>query len=666
MNNSRSFSRIHTAVELMILTMMLVGGCKKDEPGIVGPPSSGGGGGTLTDSLRFVALSNFNSFADSLDYNNPSAYIRILQYFRSHPETYEASDTTGPKSLWARFKDGRLFIVSDATEQPDSLGASFAAPTRVPPRQRLNQLPSSTRVRLINALGPAFEPINGTGAEGTVNTLRSWFDEAGYGSPPVGTASVDGLKLVQGDGVFYFSSHGSWGVTRIQPNGDTTAYGIWTSDEVTPADDARLSADLSSHPARLCWYRALHNNNFFGSNREVHYAITAEFVRQYMSFGMNSLVFFNACQSDAISSADFKAACRAKNAGVYLGWSNNIDGQESFKASRFLFDRLLGAHQQEPLENPSQRPFEITYVLEDMFLRHFDVHNGNHGPTNLNATPYFGYGGEPTLLAPTIAYAVPPFIQGDVNIFIDGSFGDDPGSNGIVTLGGNQLTIANWSPNRIQCPAPNSGGNVVVKVRGVKSNPLQLTEWHAQFVILFRGVQTGPNVVGTLQHRLTLNLNFLADVHNWRVLPHKPANFWGQRYFYVMPNSSCQFESSGAYRSVLDTNIIIESWSNAITPQLSHWFTEQTYFGLGGLIDSVGRQSQFNVRFRGEFTRTQNGSPAQDYFTPPSEMTQVITALTSGYVIPQGSLPFSSGEYSGTMTWTAISPQYPPDPSGGW
>jgi hypothetical protein len=350
-----------------------------------------------------------------------------------------------------------------------------------------------------------------------------------------------------------------------------------------------------------------------------------------------------------------------------MGWSHYVDCQKSLDAARFFFDRLLGANMTPPAENPPQRPFEITYVLEDMLLRGFDTHSTpDHGPTRLQATPPYGYGGEPTLLAPSIEYAVPPFIQGDVNIWIDGSFGDNPGASGIVMLGNSQQTIADWTPTRIQCPAPNSGGNLVVKVRGIKSNPLQLTEWHAQFVIIFRGVRNDPNVRGMLEHRVTLNLNFWADVHNWRVLPHKPANFWGQRYFYVMPNSSCQFESSGEYRSTLDTNIIIERWSNAITPQLSRWFTEPTYFGMSGLIDSVGRQSPFYVRFRGEFTRFVNGFTSQDYFTPPGEMTEVITALAGGYAIPQGSLPWSSGEYSGSMTWTAISPQYPPNPSGGW
>ena len=117
----------------------------------------------------------------------------------------------------------------------------------------------------------------------------------------------------------------------------------------------------------------------------------------------------------------------------------------------------------------------------------------------------------------------------------------------------------------------------------------------------------------------------------------------------------------------LDTNIVIEKWSNAITPQLSRWFTETTYFGIRGLIDSVGRESSLGVQFRGEFTRYRWGSgTSQDYFTPPGDMTEVITALTSGYGISQGSLPWSSGEYSGSMTWSAISPQFPPNPSGGW
>jgi hypothetical protein len=648
-----------------MLAMVLMGGCKKDEPNIVGPPGGGGGGGggTLTDSLRLVALDAFNAFAATLDYTNPAVYTRILQYFRSHPETYEAADTSDSFSIWARFKDGRLFIVSDGTRAPDSLTTMRAAPhSRSSLQSPLANLPSNQRARLLNALGAAFEPIGGEGAEGTVNTLSNWFSAAGY-TPPVGTASVDGLKLVQGDGVFYFSSHGSWGKTRnTLPNGDTvTAYGIWTSDEVTRANEARFNADLSSNPARLCWYRALHNNNFFGDNRETHYAITAEFVRQYMSFGTNSLVFFNACASNAPTSADFSAACIAKHAGVYLGWSKNIDGMESLKAARFFFDRLLGAHEQEPLENPSQRPFEITYVLEDMLLRQFDVHLGNKGITNLVATPFFGYGGEPTLIAPTVQVATPPFIPGDSTLWIDGSYGDNPGANGTVLLGTTPLTIGRWTPIRIECVPPQSGGNLVVKVRGIKSNTIQLTEWHGQFTLVYRGP-------GTLQHRITLNLNFWTDIHNYRVLPHKPTNFWPlPRWTYVMTNSSCTFQSSGKHTSELDTNIIYESWSSAVTPPLSRKFTEPTFFGMTGMLDSLGRPSHLYLRFQGMFTRFLAGSgTSQQSFTPPGALGTIDIALTGGYAFPSGSIPWSSGDYSGTMTWGGMQPIHAPDPSGGW
>lgn len=658
MKNSRTLIRISTALGCFVaLVIMLSSGCKKDEPGIVDPPGGGGGGGTVADSIRLVALDAFHAFTATLDYTNPAVYTTILQYFRSHPETYEASDTSESRSVWARFKDGRLFIVSDATDAPDSLSAMRGAPHSPSSMQApLAKLPSNTRARLLNALGAAFEPINGEGGEGTVNTLSNWFSAAGY-TPPVGTASVDGLKLVQGDGVFYFSSHGSWGKTRDNLN----SYGIWTTDEVNDVNEARFSADLSSTPARLCWYEALHSNNFFGNNRETHYAITPEFVRQYMSFGTNSLVFFNACASNAITSADFRAACIAKNAGVYLGWSKNIDGMESLKAARFFFDRLLGAHEQEPLENPPQRPFEITYVLEDMLLRQFDVHLGNKGITNLVATPFFGYGGEPTLLAPTIQWAIPPFIPGDSTMFVDGAFGDNPGSGGIITLGNNPLAITSWTSNRIVCPAPQSGGNLVVKVRGIKSNTIQLTEWYAQLTLVYRGP-------GTLQHRAILNLNFLTDIHNYRVLPHKPANFWPlPRYTYVMSSSSCTFQSSGKHTSDLDTNIVYESWSNAVTPLLSRTFTEPTYFGMIGTLDSLGRPSHLYLRFQGEFTRFLSGSgTSQQDFSPPAELGTVDIALTGGYAFPSGSIPWTSGDYNGTMTWGGMQPTYPPDPSGGW
>ena len=143
-----------------------MGGCKKDEPGIVDPGTGGGGGGggTVTDSVRLVALDAFHAFTATLDYTNPAVYTTILQYFRSHPETYEASDTSDSRSLWARFKDGRLFIVSDGTGAPDSLSAMGAAPHSPSSlRSPFANLPSNPRARLLNALGAAFEPINGEG-----------------------------------------------------------------------------------------------------------------------------------------------------------------------------------------------------------------------------------------------------------------------------------------------------------------------------------------------------------------------------------------------------------------------------------------------------------------------------------------------------------------------
>lgn len=641
----------------VLLLLVLTAGCKKDDP-VVGPPpgGGGGGGGTVSDSVRLAALRTFETFANGLNYSDPGVYATILQYFRSHPETYEASDTTGPKSLWARFRDGRLFIIADNTE-PGS-DTTRAAPSKpgfpgVPPASPLN-LPPSTRARLLNGLGSAFEPFTGGGAQATVNTIRGWLTTAGYTEPISGDASVEGLKQVSGDGVFYFSSHGSWGRTR---DTNVTAYGIWTTDTVSSANEARYATDLNSNPPRLCWYRALDNNNFFGPNRVTHYAITPEFVRHHMSFGTNSLVFFNACLSDQ---ADFKAACIAKNAGVYVGWTNNIDAQKGFKAARFLFDRLLGTNQAPPLESPLQRPFEITYVLEDMLLRDMDSHVGNRGPTTLVATPPYGYGGEPTLLAPTALMVIPPFIEGDVNMWVDGSFGGNPGTGGIVTLNNNGVAIASWTPGRIECPPPESGGNLVVKVRGIRSNPIQLTEWRVQFTMVYRGR-------GSLTQRVVLNVNFWADVHPWRLLPNKPVTFGpAPRHIRVMGNSTCTYEASGVYRSTLDT-AILEQWSNAVVPPFARTFTGQTYFGLSALIDSIGRQTWLNPHFAGLYTRYVRGAgTTQETFRFPGDFGQLEVSMASGYVLPAGTRSWSGGENSATLSWNAAQPTYPPNPGGGW
>src|SRR2546429_298301 len=87
---------------------------------------------------------------------------------------------------------------------------------RAPRPGRAAELPTPVQARILNALGTSFQPQDGS--------LRTWLTADHYTS--AGTdATVDGLKHVAGDGVFYIDAHGALGVGR-----DKVGYlSIWTA-----------------------------------------------------------------------------------------------------------------------------------------------------------------------------------------------------------------------------------------------------------------------------------------------------------------------------------------------------------------------------------------------------------------------------------------------------
>ena len=210
-------------------------------------------------------------------------------------------------------------------------------------------LPSSRQARVLNAMGSHF--VNPTGA---LDALLS-----GNGYQIVGgTGSVDSLKNVRGDGVFYISAHGGEGILRDSSH----AFGLWTSTKADSNADKKYTTELDSK--ELCYMTGEVNDTLFGANptAETHYAITELFVLTYMTFGKNCLIYIDAFRS---ANQGFRDACLVASegkTGVYVGWTDYVGDQEAYRAARFVFDRLLGANasftnNNPPKETPPQRPF---------------------------------------------------------------------------------------------------------------------------------------------------------------------------------------------------------------------------------------------------------------------------------------------------------------------
>jgi hypothetical protein len=148
---------------------------------------------------------------------------------------------------------------------------------------RAEDLPKSKKVSIFNGLGRLFDP-------NCAQAKKSLFAEAnaGYQVGDVKAASIDNLKAVSDDAIFYIHTHGGAGQLH-KKNGGQSIMALWTTELVTPQLDLRYKEDLDKET--LCYMRATNDTD----SAEYHYAITSAFVLEYMSFGENCFIYLDAC-----------------------------------------------------------------------------------------------------------------------------------------------------------------------------------------------------------------------------------------------------------------------------------------------------------------------------------------------------------------------------------
>ena len=231
---------------------------------------------------------------------------------------------------------------------------------------------------------------------------------------------------------------------RIGPNGRPLTrreYGVWTSTRAAAPfgpymDDmqnGRLGLGFAGH--------SIGPNGRTLSDR--HYWFSAAFVDTYMNFGTDSLVWVNACQSHNALSAPFVQACINAGAGLYVGWNKRVNTDECIECGTFVLDRLLGSNTTSPWENPPQRPFDYVEVWQNMAAQGL--------PSGLVYTA----GGNFGLLAPTIAYVLINEFDDEAHLF--GTFGNPASSEREVLIGGAQVTVKSWAPDKVVCDLPQTG-----------------------------------------------------------------------------------------------------------------------------------------------------------------------------------------------------------------
>lgn len=485
----------------------------------------------------------------------------------------------------------------------------------------------------MNGLGSAFDyEGEGGGVIGfteAASNIRSWLAVAGY-TTVSSSPTIEELKQVSGDGVFYYSAHGD--TVPMDEHNTIYSLGLWTGTERTPAGDALYQSDLDA--GRLWYFSAPHTAGMFGNRSETHYAITHEFVRTYMSFGPNSVVFINACKS---AHPDFRDACIAKGAGMYIGWSNYAEAHKAVRTARFFFDRTLGANMEIPVLSPPQKGYQLYDVLAFMNTtgRDFTMHP-TFGRANLEVYPYDA---SVTMLRPLVYSASPAGNE----LRILGWFGSNPGSGAAtVTVGGTVVPIRNWvGESTISCEPVQHGGDVVVSIRGLRSKPVPLTKFSGTFSYVLHGR-------GSLTKRFDFNVEFLADVRTNRIQVDQSPSWELPRTIFGLQTSGGTFEASGEYRD--QQGNLVESWSGSGSVTAN----------VGGIIDKTGfAQSYISINATAPYVR--NGNAAT--FSVEYGVGTLLTQMSDAFIIPGATYTGGNSSESATGTFSNITSTFAPTSS---
>jgi hypothetical protein len=424
-------------------------------------------------------------------------------------------------SVWAQFKNnGPLVMIVNTPVGDSGIAAQSIGAHKAMASARYTAQPTNIQARLLYAMGAHFDPS-------PVAELRSMLSTRGYIAPLNEGASVDELKNVSGDGLFYFQTHGGLGYVRKDNPADPNApivpspipiYALWTTTESYPGDVVKYRDDLENYRVvymfEMVDFTRLGPGNTDAGNgtiKAIHLGITEAFVDEYMKFGPNSLVFINACRSMSPESRGMRAAFLKTTAG-YLGWTDNVRNDKAGFAARYLLDRLTGANSVAPVESPYQRPFDLKAVLGDMFSKQYDMSYGdNMAQLRADSSSHFGP------LSPSIRNMT--MDESKSELTINGLFGPDPGEgNRTVTVGGTAVVVK-WGETKlvVDLPPPLSG-DVIVKVRGRSSNTVPLSTYVGTFNFTERVSLQG---LANKQQVFTFHLTFRADVHDYRTEPGK-------------------------------------------------------------------------------------------------------------------------------------------------
>jgi len=555
----------------------------------------------------------------------------IVQFLRSSDLIEDAGVSTEGHNAWGRFTDGRVILFLDdplpGSPPPMGVQTSFVEPN----------VPSSKQVRLLNTLDRRWADIR--------PTIGSWLSTAGYTLGSAVGTRVTELEQVQGDGVFYWSTHGGVGYLP----GGTPLFAFATASKASHEFDLTATYKPFLDAAEICgaWVAADSANTVVEG---WHYAITSKFIKAHMHFDPNCVVIVDGCSS---AHDEMRDAFYAAGAGAYCGWDALSSNSAGIVVERFL-DLLLGQNMVDP-ENVAQRPFDVSQARLWMVANNKHVDPGNisaHFVIQTNPAQSFG------LLCPTIFRIFTHDAPSDPSdyIEIEGEFGDDPGpTNRAVTIGGIAQHVRNWNAHLIEVDVPLAGqgssGDVTVKTRGHLSNVAQLTRWSVTMTYILKGR-------GSLQQEIKTTFVLRGDASEYRNAPHT-VPFGLAHSITSSKESSATYVMSGVYQTSPTTYIKWKGNGSLKAATSTAQASQVGYLWAGGNIAPTPRTITPYIPYA-----------AASYIIETESRSDVATATLQGfptltltfdpntYVLKGKSLgPVTVGDGTATLSW----PDTPPD-----
>jgi hypothetical protein len=481
------------------------------------PPSTGGYPPLTDKDLEghVEALNAMESIVDALlaTSTQPSAQALAVALAKA-PHVLRTGVAQGERtSAWVELAPGQVTAIVEVG--PDPFPATTTLPTgELPPLPAPAALSAPRASALASATAPTFVLMT-DGRAIHNEDIKKILTDKGYQGWNV-APTLKNLRLVGSQNILYLGGHGGVvtedqcyepGTKNVPP-----CYSVMTVEPVpvTSIADwpAAIRQDLEAR--RIDYLLDL-------STRTKKFGITANFVRTYFRFKDNSLFMLEACLSANVDRAtSWLSAFNDVNLATFVGWEGLVASPDASESALLFFDRLVGANSVQPILDPPTRPFDPEGVRKSLGAKIATYYDPGNGEPPVKA--YMKIPPRPT--APFVGAPSIGTVSTDARkkqATAVGMFGKDPGaSRRTVKVSGAEVPVVSWSEQAIVAELPpGDGGDFLISVDGVDSNPVQLTEWRATFTqelnMWFAFDPTDvTNATGTF------TIRFRADVHDYR------------------------------------------------------------------------------------------------------------------------------------------------------